>query len=100
MNKVLDYGLVALALLASVGYAFATLGPKGLRRRIWTALARLAARAPARLHLGAVARRLDSAAGNSAACGGCGSCESESSGAAEKPASEVRVPLARIGKRR
>jgi len=102
VNKVLDNGLVALALIASVGYAFASLGPRAPRRRLWAALARLAARAPRRLHLGGLARRLEGAAAkNTGACGGCESCEPEpSSGATgDGPAAEVRVSLESIGKR-
>jgi hypothetical protein len=101
MNKVLDNGLVALALLASAVYALSSLGPKGLRRRIWTSLAQLAARAPARLRLGVLVRRLNAAAEKaSAACGGCGTCGSAGSDAEQKPAPEVRVPFTRIGRRR
>jgi hypothetical protein len=113
MNKLLDNGLVALALIASVGYALSSLGPKTLRRRLWTALGRLAASAPAGMHLGGIARRLEEAvAKRSGACGGCGSCGSETSdssaasgGSASGPAPlgrapEIRVPLESIGKRR
>jgi hypothetical protein len=108
MNKLLDNGLVALALIASVGYALSSLGPKALRRRLWTALARLAAGAPAGMQLGGIARRLEEAAAKSSgACGGCGSCGSETSDssaangeAASGRAREVRVPLESIGKRR
>ena len=110
MIKVLDNGLVALALIASVGYALASLGPKAQLRRLWTVLARLAASAPPRLHLGGIARRLESAAAKSAGgCGGCGNCEPEPASGAKSPSaesraadsrgSEVRVPLEKIGKR-
>jgi hypothetical protein len=100
MNRVLDDSLVALALLASAGYALSSLGPKRLRMRVWGTLARLAARAPATLSLGRIARRLEAAAGRTAgACGGCGSCDSEASDTGKQPASEVRVPVAKIGKR-
>jgi hypothetical protein len=110
MNKVLDNGLVALVLMASLGYALASLGPKAELRRLWTALARLAASAPPRLHLGGIARRLEGAAAKSA--GGCAGCENREpepasgakSSSAERRAagsrgSEVRVPLEKIGKR-
>jgi hypothetical protein len=102
MNRALDNSLVALALLASAGYALATLGPKGLRRQLYAALARLIARAPKVLRLDRLARRLDAAsAGASAACGGCGSCTTEAS--SDKPtatgAPEVRVPLEKIARR-
>ncbi len=110
MNKVLDNGLVALVFIASVSYAVASLGPKAQLRRLWTALARLAASAPPRLHLGGVARRLEGAAAKSA--GGCAECENcepepasgETSSSAERRSadsrgSEVRVPLEKIGRR-
>jgi len=105
MNKLLDNGLVALALIASAGYALSSLGPKTLRRRLWTALARLAASAPSGMHMGGIARRLaEAAAKSSAACGGCGSCGSEASdgsvASAGAASAEVRVPLESIGKRR
>jgi hypothetical protein len=123
MNRLLDNGLVALALIASVGYALSSVGPKALRRRVWTSLARLAACAPPGMHLGGIARRLEAAgAKGSGACGGCGSCGSEtpdspaaSAGAASGlgadgraplgraplgRAPEIRVPLESIGKRR
>ena len=61
MNRIFDDAVVGLALLASAGYALSSLGPKGLRTRLFTALAQLTARAPAFLHLGSVARRLDRA---------------------------------------
>lgn len=102
MNAFLDDTLVAIVLAASVGYALFSLGPKPLRRRLRTALADLAARAPARMHLGAVERRLREAA-DSSACGGCGSCETPSkdaaaAGSASGP-TEIRVPAAKIGRR-
>src|SRR5271155_2685120 len=113
MNKLLDNGLVALRVIASLGYALSSLGPKAPRTRLWTALARLAASAPPGMHLGGIARRLEEgAAKSSGACGGCGSCGSETSdssaasgGAANGRAPlgrapEVRVPLESIGKRR
>jgi hypothetical protein len=101
MNRLLDDSLVALALLASAGYALASLGPKGLRVRIWGALAHLAARAPKFLRLGRIARRWEEAAAGKAsgACGGCGSCGSDSSEAERAPPSDIRVPVAKIGRR-
>ncbi len=105
MNRILDDMLVGLVLLASAGYALASLGPKGLRTRMVRGLARIARRAPAFLHLGAVARRLEARlAGNSPACGGCGSCGSEEPiagppNAHEPRAAEVRVPVAKVGRR-
>jgi hypothetical protein len=110
MNKALDNGLVALVLIASVAYAFVALGPKTPLKRLWTGLARLAARAPPRLHLDGIARRLERAAATrTGGCGGCEQCEPEpvsgaksSSGqhrVANGRGSEVRVPLKDIGRR-
>jgi hypothetical protein len=110
VSKILDNGLVALVLIASVGYALASLGPKAQLKRLWTALARLAARAPPRLHLGGIARRLEGAAAKSTGgCAGCENCEPEPASGEKSPsaerraadgrASEVRVPLEKIGKR-
>src|SRR5579859_959512 len=98
MSKLLDNGAVALALILAVAYALLSLGPKTLRRGLWSALARAAASAPPALHLRTLARRLDArAAKGSGACGGCDTCGSEpSTGAAtgvDSKTSEVRVPL-------
>ena len=101
MSRVFDDLLVALALLASAGYALSSLGPKSLRRRMWAALARLAARAPGALRSDRLARRLHEAAagGAQSGCGGCGSCGSEQSDADKPAVPEVRVPVAKIGRR-
>jgi hypothetical protein len=110
MNKLLDNGLVALVLIASLGYALVSLGPKAQLRRLWMALARLAASAPPRLHLGAIARGLEGAAAKDAGgCAGCENCEPEPASAAkaagierraaDSRVAEVRVPLEKIGKR-
>jgi hypothetical protein len=81
-----------------------SLGPKTLRRWLRVALADLAARAPAALHLGGIERRLREAAGGSGACGGCESCGPSPAGGApdarESAGEEIRVPAASIGKRR
>jgi hypothetical protein len=99
VSGVLDDIVVALALILSVCYAVLALGPKGLRKRWWGALAGHAEKAPAALHLGGVARRLRAAADRaSAACGGCESCGPEPE-ASPGSAREVRVPLATIGRR-
>ncbi len=100
MNKVLDDGVVILLLLGSTAYAFSALGPKALRRRLWSSLARAAARAPAGWHLAGLARRLDQAAADktAGACGGCGTCGDD--GVQKESGAEVRVPLAKIGRRR
>jgi hypothetical protein len=97
MSRLLDAALVAIVLAASVGYVLYSLGPKTLRRRMRTALADLAARAPAALHLAGIERRLRDAAGGSGACGGCDSCAPEDARGAG--GTEIRVPAASIGKR-
>jgi hypothetical protein len=101
MNGILDDSLVGLALLASVGYAMASLGPRSLRRRILGVLGRVAGRAPAFLGLGRMAKRLAAASVAKAqgACGGCDNCGSEATPAPQAPKAEVRVPVARIGRR-
>lgn len=100
MNRILDDGLVALALVASAAYALSSLGPKALRKQLWGTLARLAERAPSMLHLRGVARRLNAAADKASACGGCDNCGSQSPDTDRKAATEVRVPLSELGKRR
>lgn len=97
MSPVLDDLLIAIALAASVGYALFSLGPVSLRRRMRAALADLAARAPARMHLGGIERRLrDDGAGG---CGGCGSCSTQPTDTPARP-TEIRVPAGKIGRRR
>jgi hypothetical protein len=98
MSRLLDAALVAIALAASLGYALYSLGPKTLRRRLRTALAELAARAPAAMRLGRIERRLREAAGGSGACGGCDSC-APSPADARGAGTEIHVPVASIGKR-
>ena len=100
MSRLLDAALVAIILAASVGYALYSLGPRTLRRWLRSALADLAARAPAALQLGRFERRLRAAAGGSGACGGCDSCGSSSPDASGDAGKEIRVPAASIGKRR
>jgi hypothetical protein len=101
MNSILDDSLVGLAILASAGYAVAALGPRNLRRRFLGVLSRAAARAPAFLGLGRAAQRLAvaSAAKAQGSCGGCENCGSESTAAPQPPQAEIRVPVARIGRR-
>jgi hypothetical protein len=85
MNAVFDEFLVGAALLASLGYAVAKLGPKLWRKRI--------------LEAGGVAQRLEAASGkNQGACGGCDNCGTESSSAPQSSA-EIKVPVAKIGRR-
>jgi hypothetical protein len=101
MNSILDDSLVGLALLASAVYAVAAIGPRSLRRRILGVLGRAAGRAPAFLGLGRIAQRLAAASAAKAqgACGGCDNCGSEAAPAPQAPKAEVRVPVARIGRR-
>lgn len=102
MNSVLDDSLVGLALLASAGYAISSLGPRTLRRRMFAVLSHLTARAPRFLRLGRIAQRFALASNGKAqgACGGCDSCGSEPAVPDPKsPASEVRVPVGKIGRR-
>ena len=86
MNAVLDDVLVGAVLLASIGYAVYKLGPRTLRTRILGALGRPA---PAGKSQGA--------------CGGCDNCGSESSGqpssATAQSSSEIKIPVAKIGRR-
>ena len=105
MSGILDNCLVGLAILASAGYAAASLGPRNLRRRILGVLSRAAARAPAFLGLGRTAQRLAAASAAKAqgACGGCDNCGGEPAGqkspTQNSQPGEVRVPLAQIGRR-
>jgi len=106
MNGILDGSLVCLALLLSVGYALLSLGPRSLRRKLLAAFAYAAARVPAVLGLRAAAQRLSMAANGKShgACGGCDDCgtgaaEAANSPTKDSPAAEVRVPVAKIGRR-
>jgi hypothetical protein len=101
MNSVIDNSLVGLALLGSAGYALLSLGPRSLRRRLLAALSRLIARAPAVLGLRRTAQWLAVASKPKAsgACGGCDSCGSEQAPASKSPVADVRVPVAKIGRR-
>ena len=106
MNGILDGSLVCLALLLSVGYALLSLGPRSLRRKLLAALSRAAARVPAVLGLRRAAQRLSMAADGKShgACGGCDDCgttdaDATKSSKRDAPAAEVRVPVAKIGRR-
>jgi hypothetical protein len=103
MNGILDDFLVGLVLIISAGYAMYSLGPRSLRRGAFAALSRVAARAPTFLGLGRVAGWLAGASADKSkgACGGCDNCGSgsETTPASTGSATEVRVPLAKIGKR-
>ncbi len=100
MPTIIDELLVGLVLLASVIYAAFALGPKTLRGRVLRAAAGVLRRLPAVPGVHVIAQRLQAAAGGKAggACGGCDNCGSEPRAEAP-PAAEVRVPLAKIGRR-
>jgi hypothetical protein len=98
MNHLLDNLLVGAVLLLSLGYAFARLGPRTLRRRMLDGLGRMFESAPAVFGLSRIAQRLSSASGKAqGACGGCGNCGTESS--APKVSGEISVPVGKIGRR-
>ncbi len=106
MNNVLDNSLVGLALLASAWYAATKIGPRSLRQSVLKGLSRLFAQAPTFFGLRRISERLDAAAANKAqgACGGCDNCGSEQTpaqqaGAENSASAEVRVPVAKIGRR-
>jgi hypothetical protein len=97
MNSWLDESLVGLLLTASLLYAFATLGPRSIRRRMLALLAALLARAPTTL-LHSAAQRLEGAAAEKTqgACGGCDNCGSEKA----TGRTEIRVPIGNLRARR
>lgn len=103
MSRVLDNFLVGMALLVSVGYAVSSLGPKAWRNRLLAASSRLLARAPAFIGLKGIARRLSAASmpepGAAGACGGCDNCGTAQAEAPHAASTEVKVPVATIGRR-
>ena len=107
MNPILDNFLVVTALAASAVYALFKLGPSALRRALLARVANWVALAPGWCGLRGVAARLGAAAvKSSGSCGGCDNCGSEGGAAQASPpasvsasASEIRVPLASIGRR-
>jgi len=99
MNAVLDNFLVGVLLLASLGYALYKLGPRTLRKRILQAISRAMAAAPAFLKLSRAAARLTASAGTAGACGGCDNCGSDSSSKPQPSSAEIKVPVAKIGRR-
>lgn len=96
--------LVALAVLTSVLYAAARLGPKPWRARAFASLAAALDRLPAwggerRLSRWLCAW-LTAAATRAGGCGGCGDCADRGpGGAAPTPAAEVHIPPHKIGRR-
>jgi hypothetical protein len=114
MNALLDDLIVGAILLASFSYAAAKLGPKLWRKRILETLSQALRAAPKFLGLGRAAQRLEAASGKAqGACGGYDNCGSESaapqssaaqssptqSSAQIKAPAEIRVPVAKIGRR-
>jgi hypothetical protein len=101
MNGILDNLLVGLALIVSAAYAVSSLGPKSFRRRLLGAMGRVTARAPTFLHLRRAAQwfTVASAAKAQGACGGCDSCASDQAPTQQSPEPEIKVPLAKIGRR-
>ena len=115
MSPLLDNLLVVAALTASAVYALFKLGPLALRRALLSHFARWIDRAPGWCGLRGVAARLGAAAvKSSGSCGGCDNCGSEGGTAQGSPpaslsasqsaslsasGSEIKVPLASIGRR-
>jgi hypothetical protein len=119
MSHVLDNLLVVAALLASAVYALFKLGPRALRRAALSRVAGWAVRTPGWFGLRSLAARLDAAARQpSGSCGGCDNCGSEGGAAQGSPptnlpasdsaslsaalsgnGSEIKIPLASIGRR-
>jgi hypothetical protein len=101
MNAVLDNFLVGVLLFVSVGYAVYKLGPRTLRRRILQTLSRAMAAAPVFLRLSRAAQKLDAASVRKAqgACGGCDNCGTETSSEPQTSSAEIKVPVAKIGRR-
>jgi hypothetical protein len=107
MNPILDNFLVVTALAASAVYALFKLGPSALRRALLARVANWISLAPGWCGLRGLAARLGAAAvKSSGSCGGCDNCGSEGGAAQASPpasasagASEIRVPLASIGRR-
>jgi uncharacterized protein DUF6587 len=101
MNPVLDNFLVGVLLLVSLAYAVYKLGPRTLRTRILRTSGRAMAAAPAFFRLGRVAQKLDAASAGTAqgACGGCDNCGTESSSEPQSSSGEIKIPVAKIGRR-
>ena len=100
MSSFLDDLSVGLLLLASVGYAIYSLGPRTLRGRLLAGASSLLVRLPAIVGLRGIAQRLERAAAvkAKASCGGCENCGSDPA-APKEPADEVRIPVSKIVKR-
>ena len=100
MSRFIDDLLVGLVLLASVGYAVYSLGPKRVRATLLLGMSSLLGRLPRFAGVQGIAERLGRAADSKAkgSCGGCDSCGSEKP-AAQGSSKDIRIPLSKIGKR-
>ncbi|MDB6084708.1 MAG: hypothetical protein JWN43_2589 [Gammaproteobacteria bacterium] len=100
MNNLLDDLMIGLVLLASVTYVAFSLGPRALRPRLLGGVSGLLLRLPRGSRLRGLARRLESAAKTKAGgCSGCDNCGAEQPPAARVAPPEIRVPVAKIGRR-
>jgi hypothetical protein len=101
MSNFLNNSLVGLALLLSTGYVISSLGPRSLRQRFLAALSRVLTRAPAFLGMGRMSQKLAAASIVKAkgACGGCDNCGTEQTTAPQSGATEIKVPVEKIGRR-
>jgi len=112
MSHAIDIAMVAIVIVASVGYAGFALGPKSFRRLIANRLIGVAARSERVPGLRWFTWRLSAGANAKLAGGSCGGCDNCGSEAADKPgapvvsagaggsaAREVRIPVAQIGRR-
>ena len=115
MRYVLDLLFVGLVISVSLAYVVFALGPKALRVRAADAIAARAARVPSAFKLRRGVFWLSESLGAKAggACGGCNSCGTttkDPAAASKDPAAasagtsaaagrDVRVPVARIGRR-
>jgi hypothetical protein len=103
MKGFLDDLLVGLILIAGFGYAAYALAPKSMRARLLTGMAAVMGRLPALLGARGLAVRLAEKARlkSGGACGGCDNCGADAAPNTPPGSSpEVRVPLAKVGKRR
>jgi len=113
MTHLLDNLLVGMVCGASAAYAAFALGPKSWRGAVARRLAALVPHIPTQLRLRRAAQRLSllAAAKAGGACGGCDNCGSETAAKSVpdpagrslgegRAASEVRIAVAKIGRRR
>jgi len=100
MAHLIDTVVVGLVVGSSAAYAAFALGPRNWRAAVARRLAEFAARLPEHLGLRRAVQRLGTLAAAKAggACGGCGDCGGET--AAKPSQGEVRIAVAKIGRRR